>query len=323
MNYCMQAIKRRYKFDLDTPPDERWKDVFSDFKKKLPEIKDMIESMIPNWIGICAKLVIDKKNALYYDELLYIAKMLNVGIEKLVLMQLLYEASTACTSIVTNVGHERVLFRTMDWDMPLLKSLTIELEYISGGKTLFVAPVWVGSVGIFTLNIPGKYSMALNYRRTKNVGSWDLLENVYRAFNMSWPISYLLRHIAESKMDYADAVKALESSQLIAPCYITICSPDYAAVITRDVKTFTTRKCTEYLIQTNRDYISNESKDNIMMSIERYEHAEKQILKNKNNFSSEAELVKTMMTHPIYQPCTVYFSLMSSTNIITFVCEKS
>jgi len=38
----------------------------------------------------------------------------------------------------------------MDWSMDFLKDLTIELDICRGGKTICIAPTWIGCVGIFT-----------------------------------------------------------------------------------------------------------------------------------------------------------------------------
>jgi hypothetical protein len=76
---------------------------------------------------------------------------------QLVLLQLVYEASAACTSIVvpqdpTQGDSIPQHIRTMDWGMEFLRPLTIEVEFTKGGRTLYVATTWVGYVGVLTGN---------------------------------------------------------------------------------------------------------------------------------------------------------------------------
>jgi len=94
---------------------------------------------------------------------------MNEGI--LVALQLVYEASTCCTSIVVEddkgVPHHMfapdlpfyrfllivyklciciyyLFSRTMDWELDFLEPLTIEIDFQRGGKTLYVATSWAG-----------------------------------------------------------------------------------------------------------------------------------------------------------------------------------
>jgi hypothetical protein len=101
---------------------------------------------------------------------------------QLVLLQLVYEASAACTSIIvpqdpakvscpiaphprldsTLIVHVRVCvcsrgqasapqhIRTMDWGMEFLRPLTIEVDFVKGGRTQYLATTWVGYVGVLT-----------------------------------------------------------------------------------------------------------------------------------------------------------------------------
>jgi hypothetical protein len=56
--------------------------------------------------------------------------------------------------------------RTMDWDMPALERLAIEVEFQQAGKTVFLATTWAGYVGVLTGMRPGAWSVSINYRRT-------------------------------------------------------------------------------------------------------------------------------------------------------------
>ena len=221
------------------------------------------------------------------------------------------------------------MLRTMDWDMPLLKKITIELQFIKNGKTLFIAPTWVGCVGVFTVHIPNKYSMAINYRRTKSIGYLAIIQNIYRTISMSWPISYLIRRVAELGSDYDIAVETLRKSSLVSPCYITMFNPNgKSCVITRDVDESElyvmndNSSDSKFIIQTNRDdncknnKISINSED-ILYSKKRYEKASSII--KKCNWTSEEELFKELLIPPIVNEETVYICMIECNGIRTVV----
>ena len=313
---------KRYKFDLDKSPSQRWEPILNDFKDAFPKLQLTIESImkatgVTGLVYSSLKAVINsyKNKVLFYDELVYISSVTGIEFEKLLLMQLLYEASAACTCIITKVNGKHVMVRTMDWDMPILKDITIELEFVKNGKTLFIAPTWVGCVGVFTVHIPEKYSIAINYRRTKPIGFMSLSQNVYRVMKMAWPISYLIRTVGESEMNYESAIKSLQQSDIVSPCYITLYnSNDKSCVITRDTSnhnTFTLSEKQDYIIQTNSDDNSNKvSEENILYSTERYGIAESLIKNNNNNWKDENSLLKNICVHPIINEETVYMCVM-------------
>merc|ERR1712137_235126 len=107
----------------------------------------------------------------------------------------------------------------MDWELPDLKALTIEIEFCRGEQTLFVCTTWPGYVGVLTGMRPGAYSCSVNFRVT---GS-NYLVNLRNAVTYCWPIGFLLRAVLEEDVDYATAVRSLAASELISPVYFTCC----------------------------------------------------------------------------------------------------
>jgi hypothetical protein len=71
-----------------------------------------------------------------------------------VLLQIAYEIFAACTSIVVDgVGGAKshpFHIRTMDWEMPELQPMTIEVQFVKHGRPLFIASTWAGYVGVLT-----------------------------------------------------------------------------------------------------------------------------------------------------------------------------
>ncbi len=64
---------------------------------------------------------------------------------RMVALQFAYEAAACCTSIVVpdsdNNNHH---IRTMDWGMDHLGPLTVEIEFVRGGQTVFIATTFAG-----------------------------------------------------------------------------------------------------------------------------------------------------------------------------------
>ncbi len=111
------------------------------------------------------------------EELEGISKQSGLPLGKLVALQLTYEASTCCTSIIVPSERDNQAphhIRTMvilivsyvfqDWAMDFLKPLTIEVEFQSKGITQYIATTWVGYVGVLTGMRPFGYSISVNFR---------------------------------------------------------------------------------------------------------------------------------------------------------------
>lgn len=79
-----------------------------------------------------------------------------------------------CTALAQDSGPQHI--RTMDWGMEWLRPLTIEVDFIRGGKTQYVATTWVGYVGVLTgtLLVIWKLTKAhSSFCGTQACGLWD------------------------------------------------------------------------------------------------------------------------------------------------------
>lgn len=315
---------KTYIIDLDEKPERRWRKVINDHIDHFGAVEreiDLILSGVGAFGGI-AKFVTSTFSTfgkvMYKKELQGISKMTGIKMSKLILMQICYEMFAACTSIVIKGNKYNYHFRTMDWEMDFLKNLTINAEFIKGGKTLFKATTWAGYVGIATA-VNNDYSIALNYRRSDGT----LLGNIWRTMKMKWPVGYLIRYIFENNVTSSSARSLLRTTQLISPCYITFCTKcGPACVIMRnkdsvaDEKVLGSNGSNGYLIQTNHDTIKT-SYANIMESFERYTLAEK-ILKEKFKFNSEGvcvnatqdKILEEFHVRPIINSHTIYSSII-------------
>lgn len=142
-----------------------------------------------------------------------------------------YEANAACTSLVTNSSLGcPVLGRTLDWPMPYLQDVTIDVTFIrshTSQSPLFRCTTFVGYIGVLTACKPGVFGASINFRSCVNPEvsvvvrllcipsmSYDspsrhtaqgstlslgaaVANNLAAAIRGAWPVSFLLRHAME------------------------------------------------------------------------------------------------------------------------------
>ena len=185
----------------------------------------------------------------------------------MMLLQLAYELCAGCTSVVKVSGwvrytpcyvHSRlyclsgcaaqdspngpILARNLDWPMPLLRDLLINVVFVKGGHVVFTSTTFVGYVGCLTGSKPRAFAVSVNFRATVDMdGGFRQLapvfgQSIMAAARGAWPVSMLVRRCLEEDTDFAQAVGSLSHSKLIAPTYITVagCLHGQGVCITRD-----------------------------------------------------------------------------------------
>jgi hypothetical protein len=310
-----------FEINLDLPPSQRWVHILKEYSEIIPKIKKEIDIIIDSILNTPTYFLISSvisyykntKSMMYIDELVCISEMTGIDFEKLVIFQIYYEMNAACTSVVTKVDDQYMLYRTMDWPMEFLKSITINVNFMKNNKILYHSTTFLGYVGCFTCTIPNKCSLAINYRRTTEMNTLNTLNNVYSIMTMKWPIGYLIRDVCE-KHENIDIKKTLLYSELISPCYIIMCSVLKNPIIIE--RNPTTHKITEneYVVQTNCD--QDKQEPNILYSVERRKLVLESINsnKNKNNYKDIDDIVKQFTKFPIINDQTIYLSLCSPAN---------
>jgi len=326
-----QSTVRRFVFDLDKHPSERWIHIINEYKDKLPRMKEEINKLFQEFgvTGLVRKalnwLIYFYSNSIVHrEEIASIAKLTNLDFEQVLLMQLMYEINSACSTLITHVDHKPVMFRTMDWDLDFLRELTVELSVVKNGQEICVAPTWVGCVGFFTAYMKheeGNYAIALNYRRTfqsQEGGVWTVANNLIRTLRLIWPCSYLIRDVCENQYSFARAKNALTNTPIISPCYLTLFHPTQSCIITRDANT-TVNVRENSLYQTNKDFgcYGNKNKDNIIWSSQREQFLTNLVTLNEDNFKSKEYLLERLFQWPIINVETIYQCLADETDITT------
>lgn len=321
---------KKYIFNLDLPEEKRWLSILPEFKSKFVDLRVKIDSILQDFgIGgtTCAFVRYlmrrNQNRIMYLGELRSIAAATGIALEKIFLLQLCYEACTACTTVVTETKeNEPIFWRFMDWDFEWLKQYTVQLVFTKNGRVIFEAPTWVGCVGVFTAySQKQQVAAAINYRQTKIPSLFSLLTNVHRVWKLFWPASYLIRSCFENEANTDTLRSRLASARLVAPCYFTIFdaqSIGKSQVLTRgcDSKDVLVREYDikrRMLVQTNCD--DDKTSPNILWSVER----RKKVCDLLRGPISREILQSGLLKHPILNHETVYYCIMDREQCETVV----
>jgi N-acylethanolamine-hydrolysing acid amidase len=312
-----------FKINLDLPARQRWTEVSLFYKDKIDAAIKEAEQMLGT--GTLAWVVENGFTALthiggimYSEELKGIAEVLNQPVGKVALLQLAYESSTCCTSIVTNGPDGKPIhFRSMDWTMPSLMPLTLNVQFMKDNKIVFTGTTWCGYVGLLTGMRHDGYAISINYRRCKD-GS--LLSNLWSAVTSCFPISFLVREVLETFDNYKDAVTALTKTDLIAPCYITVSgiNRNEGTIITRNryisENPLVLNSNNPFIIQTNNDHWGNDDSEFEWQDIE-FSRLRRKFVSNYLNPKSNptnSDMWNLMDSVPIESFDTLYKTGMSA-----------
>lgn len=235
-----------FDIDLDAPPETRWDHIIPHYKTQIPKAAGLAEEMLGSKNANVAENILNMAtswNALkmpgWDDEIRGICKSSGLSVGKVLLVQLIYEAFAACTSVIVNGKNHPIHIRTMDWDLPILKELTIQINFKRRDKTVFTGTTWVGYIGVLTGMKARAFSVSINYRQTRygiNSPIKGFMYNLYRFAMGHWAIGFLVRDVLDSDANYYKAVKKFTNAELISPTYITICGTrkNQGMIITRN-----------------------------------------------------------------------------------------
>ncbi|EGT33843.1 hypothetical protein CAEBREN_19500 [Caenorhabditis brenneri] len=190
--------------NLDLPPRQRFQQIAKAYKNEIRAVFDVLNyflTIIPGvnaWelIGNVTASALDKGMIMnpYKDEVLGIAEVLEVPIGNLVFLNIFYEMSRFCTSIVAQTEDNKDLYhaRNLDfgqlfvWDIAAqswgltdaLKKVSVNINFFKNGQLLFKGSTLAGHVGVLTENLamkPHKFSLSMNAKVQPdliNVAKW-------------------------------------------------------------------------------------------------------------------------------------------------------
>jgi len=309
--------------DLDKKPAERYCQLISQYNiktisKRMAQVYEDFKPEISLFDTAISTLVnLHKDKIMYYDEIEFWSRLFGLDFYKVMIMQLLYELNSGCTTFIVPIDDTKTMFRTMDWDMDFLRDITYQATFVKNGKQIYEAVCWLGSVGIFTgKSLIHDYSLAINYRRMNDISTSQIIQNYLLTINMNWPVSYLLRNVLESEFNYEKAFFNLSCAKIISPVYYIINNFNDIATIIRRTPDNKEIVQNNILIQTNCDDIN--SRVNIMDS-----HTRIKLLDNILCKKPDLEtIIKTVNKSPITNISTIYFSVINKNEFTTTIINN-
>ena len=232
----------RYTINLDLSPQDRWKEVGKDYASYLQDIKqDILKHYhIPKEVvKIADKIGSDLHKYIpdpFSGELLGLAAACHIPPSELMLINLLYELTAFCTSIVAENNTGQILHgRNLDYYiLRNLTSIVIDVDFKRAGKTVYTGTTFAGYVGLLTSQKPGVLTVTINERDKGNMFE-NLLDLLVNNYSM---VSFAVREMMDGPVkDFSSAVIHLAYQvNLVAPCYLIVggVSTLEGVVITRD-----------------------------------------------------------------------------------------
>uniref|UniRef100_A0A8C5RVI6 N-acylethanolamine-hydrolyzing acid amidase n=1 Tax=Laticauda laticaudata TaxID=8630 RepID=A0A8C5RVI6_LATLA len=313
------AAPRRFNVSLDSPPESRWGPVAQHFDPAFMRtvLDHVVDSMIPKWVhAIIRPIAEDLENFIpqpYEGEIRGLAKYFGVNVGDGLLLNLAYEFTAFCTSIVAQDKQGNIYHgRNMDYDFgEYLHKITIDVDFIKDGQVKFQGTTFFGYVGLWTGQSPHKFSISGNER---DVGYW--WENAMAAFLARFiPASWLIRTTLSEAEDFETAFDMLTKIPIIASVYYIIggSTSRQGAIITRkrigpvDVWPLDPLNGAWYRVETNYDHWTNPPP---------YDDRRTPAIKALNATGQEHinlnSLFKVFSTKPVLNKLTIYTTLMSN-----------
>jgi len=256
-NYCNKPIVEKsdpqpvpiFKINLDLPPIQRFVEVCSNpqFVNVTNYLVNTVKALLPKgeqYFDEIGKVL----NEYYFpteyaQEIQGCAQQLGISYGWVSLLNLGYEVSDACTSILAQTNDGKILHvRNMDFWAGMgftssLKEICYQADYQRNGKTVYHATTFAGYVGILSGMKPGVMSISIDTRNYPQ-GIGQLFYEVIAAIverNASL-VSFLTRSVMNTATDFEFALNNLSNDELIADVYYILggAQPGQGAVITRN-----------------------------------------------------------------------------------------
>lgn len=308
--------------DLDLPPRDRW-------GPALRPLKNEAVSYLNDWQDILnAHSEIDQKawtraveehlSQEHIEELAGIYETLTIGHPKitwsnLLLFNIMYELGSpiASTEVLAATANGTVLLgRNLD---DHVVSPIVEVTFVKDGKPLFIAPTYLGQMGIHTAVKPGHWSIGMSTKHNNDV---DTLERkLKQAQAGAWGHSFFLRQLMQKNMPYDQVVDSLQQAVLITSQTFVVAgtAPFQGAVIMRSADPGHSKlekldpREKWFFLQTSDD-ITPEQKESCCGTSVRSMRA---LTRSKMNAGT---LMNVMHTPPIYQAGDAILFISSPTS---------
>ncbi|XP_040273887.1 N-acylethanolamine-hydrolyzing acid amidase [Bufo bufo] len=226
LSHAQDYAPPRYNFSLDLPPVQRWEAVLKNYNyREVTAAMDyMLDATLPKWVHAIIRPLAEVElyflvREPYAGEIKGIARTLGVNVGDVVALNLCYEATAFCTSIIAQDDKGNIYHgRNLDYDFPdILKKLTVDLDFVQNGKTVYTGTTFLGYVGLWTGQRPYQFTVSADARERGRENWW---KNAIAAFfERSSPVSWLMRDALNGDKDFETAAMRLSKTPIIAETY--------------------------------------------------------------------------------------------------------
>jgi len=283
LGFCQTPFKHhvdpmnipQYVINLDLPPKQRLSEVCSNstFQSVVQYLLNTITGILPDGGKDLAEIG-RMLNQYYFpteyaEEIQGCCQLMDVDVGWITLLNLAYEVTDACTSIVCETTDGHIYHaRNLDfWDgmgfTASLKDIAYVAVYQKGGETLFYATTFAGYAGVLSGMRPNSFSISVDTRFYPQ-GIAQLFYEVIAAIeehNASL-VTFLTREVMTNENTFNSAIDNLSNDELVADVYYIVggVNSGEGAVISRnrinatDVWRLDVEAGRWFLVETNYDH---------------------------------------------------------------------
>lgn len=275
------TILDKFRVDLDDPPRQRWKHVMMANKEKARVTMSYLFSSLPKTVHAEINVLVSNAEARLplwaREEMLGVADVLNVTFGDVVVVNLFFEITPFCTSIVSQSAASGKIYhaRNMDFGLAMpelsasLRDIAVDVEFWKAGKLAFSATTFAGYVGVATGMRAGAFSITANEREmTGSIPIPNIFKSLINLVGIlmktdAYPVTWAVRELLEDgKTDFDGAVSVLGARKFATQMYLTVggVSPGEGVVLTRgrnellDTWRIDADAGQWFLVQTNYDH---------------------------------------------------------------------
>ena len=172
----------------------------------------------------------------YGDEVDELAALLGASPAEIVLANIYYDlAAGGCSTFVQPAPAGPILARSLDWNFSrqFLRKHTTVYRFLSAPCGPYATVSYPGLIGALTGMAPGRFAIAINYvRHATESGKAKIASRGLKGY---WPTTWVVRQALDHAATFADAVRHLSRTPLLAPVMFTVAgtAPGEGVVIER------------------------------------------------------------------------------------------
>ncbi|PIA91976.1 hypothetical protein CB0940_09091 [Cercospora beticola] len=293
----------KFIIDLSLPPEQRYLEVCAVFEEEVKGLVPLFDEVVSGFLyGVPLKWVHFVSRTLMrkvYEkdenrELKGISQAAGVPMYLLVCFNVLLDLFMGCSSggaaVKSGDGSKMLHFRTLDWGMPSLRKVVVQLDFQKekGGPIVASSLTYAGYVGVLT-GVKKELSMSLNFRpyRVEKGQLWPDTRYYWHLFmvligqrrSISSELRQFLlprkkKHRWRSNLreeweswTYEDTVRTMscmdkkQKPKRTTACYLCFSNGTETTVIEKDYRTSVSRSSREIIVVTNTDQNRPDSTD--------------------------------------------------------------